>query len=115
MKSYESTLEPELMIFQLRQYDIHPGKMLAWIEVFETHIRPLHQRLGMVIHGTWQALDTNTFIWIRGFETEAAIDVLEAAYFDSPERKALGDLPQQLIEKMTITRLTDYAPPSTIS
>lgn len=99
------------MIFQLRQYDIHPGKMLAWIEVFETHIRPLHQRLGMVIHGTWQALDTNTFIWIRGFETEAAIDVLEAAYFDSPERKALGDLPQQLIEKMTITRLTDYAPP----
>ena len=54
--------------------------MLAWIEVFETHIRPLHQRLGMTIHGAWQALDTNTFIWIRGFETEAAIDVLEAAY-----------------------------------
>lgn len=103
------------MIFQLRQYDIQPGKMLDWIEVFETHIRPLHQRLGMVIHGTWQALDTNTFIWIRGFETEAAIDVLEGAYFDSPERKALGDLPQQLIEKMTITRLTDYDPPSTIS
>ena len=103
------------MIFQLRQYDIYTGKMSAWIEVFETHLRPLHERLGIVIHGTWQALDTNTFIWIRGFETEAAIDVLEAAYFDSPERKALVDLPQQLIEKMTITRLTDYTHPSTIS
>lgn len=96
------------MIFQLRQYDIHTGQMHAWLEVFETHIRPLHGRLGIVILGAWQALDANTFIWIRGFETEAAIDVLEAAYFNSPERKALGDLPQQLIEKMTITRLTDY-------
>lgn len=97
------------MIFQLRQYDIHPGKMSAWLDVFEAHIRPVHERLGMPILGAWQALDSNTFIWIRGFETEAAIDVLEAAYFDSPERKALGDLPQQLIVKMTITRLTDYA------
>jgi hypothetical protein len=96
------------MIFQLRQYDIHPSKMPAWLEVFESHIKPLHERLGMVIHGTWQALDTNTFFWIRGFETEAAIEVLEAAYFNSPERKALGDLPQQLIEKMTVTRMTDY-------
>ncbi len=96
------------MIFQLRQYDIHPGKMPAWIEVFESHIRPLHKRLGMVIHGTWQALDTDTFVWIRGFETEAAIELLEAAYFSSPERMSLGDLPQQLIEKMTITRLSDY-------
>ena len=50
------------MIFQLRQYDIYTGKMSAWIEVFETHLRPLHERLGIVIHGTWQALDTNTFI-----------------------------------------------------
>ena len=103
------------MIFQLRQYDIHPGEMAAWVEVFETHIRPLHERLGMTIHGAWQALDTNTFIWLRSFETETAIAILEAAYFNSPERKALGDLPQQLIEKMTITRLTDYDPPSTIS
>ena len=37
------------MIFQLRQYDIYPGKMSAWIEVFETHLRPLHERLGMAI------------------------------------------------------------------
>ena len=25
------------MIFQLRQYDIHPGKMSAWLDVFEAH------------------------------------------------------------------------------
>ena len=102
------------MIFQLRQYDIYPGKMSAWIEVFETHLRPLHERLGMAIHGTWQALDSNTFIWLRSFETESRIDVLEAAYFNSPERKKLGDLPQQLIEKMTITRLADYEAPGKV-
>jgi alkylhydroperoxidase family enzyme len=111
----DSATEPTPMIFQLRQYDIHPGEMAAWVEVFETHIRPLHERLGMTIHGAWQALDTNTFIWLRSFETETAIAILEAAYFNSPERKALGDLPQQLIEKMTITRLTDYEPPSIAS
>ena len=61
------------MIFQLRQYDIHPGKMSAWIEVFETHHPTAARALeAMAIHGTWQALDSNTFIWIRGFETEAA-------------------------------------------
>ena len=96
------------MIFQLRQYDIHPGQMHAWLAVFETHIRPLHRRLGIKILGTWQALDTHTFVWIRGFETEAAIELLEAAYVSSPERMSLGDLHQQLIEKMTITRLSDY-------
>ena len=31
---------------------------------------------------------------------------LEAAYFASPERQALGDRPQQLIQHMDIKRLT---------
>ena len=77
------------MIFQLRQYDIHPGEMAAWIEVFETHIRPLHERLGMTIHGAWQALDTNTFIWLRSFETETAIASPRSGLFQLTRTQSL--------------------------
>ena len=48
----------------------------------------------------------NEFIWLRRFSSEAEIEELEAAYFASPERQALGDRPQQLIQHMDIKRLT---------
>ena len=41
------------MIHQLRTYTIQPGAMDDWVELFETHIRPVNRRLGMHIIGTW--------------------------------------------------------------
>ena len=93
------------MIHQLRTYTIQPGAMDRWVELFETNIRPVNQRLGMHIIGTWVNHEHNEFIWLRRFSSEAEIEELEAAYFASPERQALGDRPQQLIQHMDIKRL----------
>ena len=96
----------EPMIHQLRTYTIQHGAMDAWVELFETHIRPVNQRLGIHIIGTWVNQDHNEVIWLRRFSSEAEIEELEAAYFASPERQALGDRPQQFIQHMDIKRLT---------
>ena len=37
------------MMHQLRTYTIQPGAMDDWVELFETHIRPVNRRLGMHI------------------------------------------------------------------
>ena len=94
------------MIHQLRTYTIQSGSMNDWVELFETHIRPVNQRLGIHIIGTWLNQDHNEFIWLRRFSSEDEIEALEAAYFASPERQALGDRPQQLIQHMDIKRFT---------
>ena len=60
----------------------------------------------MHIIGTWVNYEHNEFIWLRRFSSEAEIEELEAAYFASPERQALGDRPQQLIQHTDIKRLT---------
>ena len=95
------------MVYQLRQYDIHPGLMSQWLEVFYQHIKPLHDRLGIPIIGAWQSSEQGSFIWIRAFDNASVIARTEAAYFAAPERQALGDLPQKLIASMTITVMTD--------
>ena len=94
------------MIHQLRTYTIQPGAMEDWVELFETHIRPVNGRLGMHIIGTWVNHEHNEFIWLRRFSSEDEIEEMEAAYFASPERQALGDRPQQLIQHMDIIRST---------
>ena len=94
------------MIHQLRTYTIRPEAMDDWVDLFEIHIRPVNRRLGMHIIGTWVNHDHNEFIWLRRFRSEVEIEALEAAYFASPERQALGDRPQQLIQHMDIKRLT---------
>lgn len=94
------------MIYQLRQYEIYPGKMPDWVALFDGHIKPLHDRLGIPIIGAWQPVEDDTFVWIRGFHDQKAIARLEAAYFSSPERQALGDRPQQLIQQIQIKLMT---------
>ena len=35
------------MVYQLRTYTINRGMMDSWINLFNEHIRPLHDRLGI--------------------------------------------------------------------
>ncbi|MGB1343204.1 MAG: NIPSNAP family protein [Pseudomonadales bacterium] len=94
------------MVYQLRQYQIHSGQMDRWMGIFNEHIRPLHERLGIPIIGSWQSEGQKSFIWIRAFDSAGAIERKEADYFSAPERQALGDLPQTLIASMAITVMT---------
>ena len=49
------------MVSQLRIYTINRGMMDSWLKVFEEHIRPLHQKLGMPVEATWVNADRTEF------------------------------------------------------
>jgi hypothetical protein len=90
------------MVYQLRIYTINRGMMDSWIKLFNEHIRPLHQRLGIPVERSWVNADRTEFIWVRRFNSAGEIPAKEAAYFASPERTALADIPTSHIAKMEV-------------
>lgn len=72
--------------FEIRIYNVKPGKMTEWIEFMENIIIPFQVEKGMVIHGSFiesskdmfllernerimkSDNNSNSYIWIRRFE-----------------------------------------------
>ena len=90
------------MVSQLRIYTINRGMMGSWLKLFEEHIRPLSRKLGMPVEGAWVNADQTEFLWVRSFESAEEIPEKEAAWYASPERKALGDLPLNHVAKSEV-------------
>ncbi len=90
------------MVSQMRTYTIHKGMMDSWLELFDKEIRPIHESLGIPIVATWVNADRTDFIWVRTFNSVEEIPEKEAAYFASPGRTALGDIPTSHIAKMDV-------------
>ena len=90
------------MVSQLRIYTINRGMLDSWLKLFEEHIRPIHQGLGIPIEASWVNADRTEFLWVRSFNSVEEIPEKEAAYFASPGRAALGDLPTSHIAKMEV-------------
>lgn len=90
------------MVYQLRIYTINRGMMDSWVNLFNEHIRPLHDRLGIPVQSTWVNAERTEFIWIRQFNDASEIQSKEAEYFASPERTALADRPTSHIAKMEV-------------
>ena len=97
------------MVSQLRIYTINRGMMDSWLKVFEEHLRPLHAKIGIPVQHTWVNAARTEFIWMRGFNSAEEIPEKEAAYFASPERKAIGDMPQTHIAKIEV-RVVEAVP-----
>jgi hypothetical protein len=91
-----------VVVSQLRIYTINKGMMDSYLKLFDEGIRPIHEKLGIPIEGTWVNGDRSEFIWVRGFASVEEIAAKEDAYFASPERKALGDLPGSHLAKMEV-------------
>ena len=90
------------MVSQLRIYTINRGMMDSCLALFEEHIRPLHKRLGIPVERSWVNADRTEFLWVRTFNSVEEIPEKEAAYFASPERTALGDIPTSHIAKIEV-------------
>ena len=90
------------MVYQLRIYTINRGMMDSWVNLFNEHIRPLHDRLGIPVQSTWVNAERTEFIWIGQFNDASEIQSKEAEYFASPERTALADRPTSHIAKMEV-------------
>ena len=97
------------MTAQLRIYTINRGMMDSWLEVFNQHIRPLHDRLEIPVVSSYVNADRSEFIWIRRFRDADEIPTKEAEFFASPERTALGDIPTSHIAKMEVRVIEEVA------
>jgi len=99
------------MAWQLRRYRIREGAMDAWIEEWSRHIRPLREHLGFQVIGAWTA-GANEFVWILRYEGPKTWAEADAAYYGSPERKAIEPNPARHIEMTEELMMSPVLPPS---
>jgi hypothetical protein len=76
-----------MAFYEIRQYQIHPGRMAEWVRIMEEEIVPFQVSKGMVICGLFRhETDESVWFWIRRFESEAQReqqykDVYESDYW----------------------------------
>lgn len=98
-----------MALYELRRYEIRPGKMAEWLKLMEEEIIPFQTQLGIPIAGSFQVEGEDVYIWIRRFESEAERERLyEAVYKSDHWLQNLTDRVGQCINRETIqvTRLT---------
>lgn len=93
-----------MAFYELRQYEIRPGKMDEWLAIMEDEIIPFQASVGMVIAGSFRGEgDDSVYIWIRRFESEAERERLyEAVYKSDHWINKLSDRVGQCINRETI-------------
>lgn len=97
------------MLFELRQYEIRPGKLEEWVRLFEEEIAPFQSSKGMVVCGSFVgAEDASVFVWLRRFvDEEERIRLYEAVYQSDTWKNDFAPRIGTLINRETIrvTRL----------
>lgn len=74
--------------YELRQYQILPGKMDEWVDFMESVIIPFQVSKGMVITSSFRhETDESIFVWMRRFESEEQRAELYAAVYESSHWK----------------------------
>ena len=102
-----------MAFYEIRQYQIHPGRMNEWVKVMEEEIVPFQVSKGMVICGLFRGeTDDSVWFWIRRFESEAQReqqykDVYESDYWKTKIAPRVPDCLDR--DKMVITRIVPTA------
>ena len=94
----------KVAFYELRQYEIRPGKMKGWLKLMEEEIIPFQVSKGMVIGGSFRGeTDDTVYIWIRRFESEAERERLYADVYESDLWKtSLSARVGELIDRETV-------------
>ena len=107
--------------FELRMYQVLPGKMKEWLNLMENIIIPFQSSKGMVIHGSFieksldqfflkdqvrdvkKFNDRNVYIWIRRFENEESKkELYEKVYQSNEWLNEIGPKVEKLIDRNSI-------------
>lgn len=94
------------MTSQLRMYKVKDGELDAFIEEWREQILPVRRKYGFRLDGAWCIRATGEFIWVISYEGPEGFEAREAAYYASPERKALSPGPARHLAH-TDTRLME--------
>ena len=90
-----------MAFFEIRQYEIRPGKMEEWIDFMQTKIIPFQVSQGMVVCGSYRGEDDDSvYFWIRRFDSEADRERLyEAVYKSDTWVNTMADKVGELIDR----------------
>ena len=86
------------MRFQLRFYTVRRGALDDFVREWTEHVRPLRLAHGFSVLGPWVVEDENAFVWIVGHDGD--FDAADAAYYASPQRKALDPDPVRHLDEV---------------
>lgn len=82
---------------QMRIYTIQEGQMDQWLELWRSGVKPIREKVGFRVPQAWVVAQENKFVWLLSYEGPGTFAEHDAAYFASPERKALDPDPATLI------------------
>ena len=89
------------MRFQLREYTIEQGMLDEFVREWRERVLPLRVSIGFSVLGPWVERDASRFVWIIGHDGD--IEAANAAYYESPERKAMDPDPaRHIIDMRTV-------------
>lgn len=80
------------MYRELRVYTVKPGAMEAWVGEWREHVCPLRLKLGFTVPAAWVVEGENRFVWLLEYDGDD-YESANAAYYESPERRALDPDP----------------------
>ena len=73
-----------MAFYEIRRYEVVPGKMDEWLSLMEGTIIPFQVQRGMVIAGSFRGEEDDTvYVWMRRFESEAERERLYKAVYES--------------------------------
>jgi hypothetical protein len=77
---------------ELRVYTVRPGAMEAWVREWREHVYPLRLKLGFAVPAAWVVENDDRFVWLLEYDGDD-YESVNAAYYESPERRALDPDP----------------------
>lgn len=94
-----------MAFYEVRQYEIRPGRMAEWLKMMDEEILPFQVARGMVIAGIFHGeSDDSVFIWLRRFESEEdRVRLYKAVYEDPVWVNEMSPRVGELINRETIS------------
>jgi len=86
-------------ISQLRMYRVTEGALDRFVSEWRSLVVPLRRKLGFRVDGAWVLPEESRFVWVVTYEGDGTFQEADAAYYRSPERKAMDPDPARLIEE----------------
>ena len=100
------------MATQLRDYTIRAGELDRFVAEWSAGVATLRKRAGFAIPAAWTVADEDRFIWLLEHAGSwARFEEADAAYYASPERRAMDPDPARLIVAQRTLRLAEVELP----
>lgn len=91
------------MASQLREYTIQPGRFGDFLAAWRAGVLPLRRRHGFRVDA-WGIEEESRFVWVVSIDgSREEFEAREAAYYASPERKAIDPDPRQWVAAERLT------------